>query len=229
MNILFTFSFQYVIIFMRIKNGISKDAEQRLLEGGYINRSLKTEYYRQLALRVASEQNNSLEVQSIMADPEKVTEETAEEVPASIEERISAIEGVVMELIDKVEAIVKSVEDVKKTAVTKPKGLFGGKRKPTPTKDLKTGTVYASKAAVGKSLATEAGADPLDTMAYYTVIKNLKMSDGSDRFVDASEEEGAKALAEKKAQIEKEVAEANARIAAEEAAKAKAAKEAAKK
>ncbi len=164
-----------------------------------------------------------------MTNPEKKTTEETEEVPASPEERISALEGVVMELIDKVEAGVKALEEVKKTAVTKPKGLFGGKRKPTPTKDLKTGIVYASKAAVGKSLATEAGADPLDTMAYYTVIKNLKMPDGADRFVNASEEEGAKALAEKKAQIEKEVAESNARIAAEEAAKTAAATKAAKK
>ncbi len=148
------------------------------------------------------------------------------EVPASDSERIGALESVVMELIDKVEAMTKLVEEVKKTAVTKPKGLFGGKRQPTPTKDLKTGTVYPSKAALGKALAAEAGADPLDTMAYYTVIKNLKMADNSDRFANASEEEGAKALAEKKAQIAADVAEANVRLekeAAEKAAKEKAA------
>lgn len=163
---------------------------------------------------------------------EKAAAEAAaaeEEVPASPEDRLAALESVVMELIDKVEAVVKSIEDVKKTAVTKPKGLFGGKRTPTPTKDLKTGLIYASKAAMGKALATEAGADPLDTMAYYTVIKNLKMPDGSDRFANASEEEGAKALAEKKAQIEAEVAASNAKLEAEAKAKAEAEAKAAKK
>lgn len=138
------------------------------------------------------------------------------------EERIDAIEGVVFELIDKVEGFAKAFEGFKKQAVTKPKGLFGGKRTPSPTKDLKTGIVYASKAAVGKAFATEAGADPLNTMAYYTVLKVLKMPDGSDRFVDASEEEGKKAREDLAKQIEAEVAEANKRLAAEEAAKAKA-------
>ncbi len=229
MNILFTFSSHCVIIFMKIEYDIPKDTKDRLLEGGRTYRTLKTEYYRQLVLRVASNRNNKLEVLPIMTNPKEDKTTEVEEVPASPEQRIDALESVVMELIDKVEAVAKSIEDVRKTAVTKPKGLFGGKRKPTPTKDLKTGIVYPSKAAVGKELATEAGADPLDTMAYYTVIKNLKMPDLSDRFVDASEEEGAKALAAKKAQIEKEVAEANERLAAEAAAKAKAEKAEAKK
>ncbi len=164
-----------------------------------------------------------------MSDEEKKEAAEVEEVPASDTERIIALESVVMELIDKVEAAVKSVEEVKKTAVTKPKGLFGGKRTPTPTKDLKTGIIYASKAAMGKALAAEAGADPLDTMAYYTVIKNLKMADGGDRFANASDEEGAKALADKKAQIEKEVAESNLRLEAEAKAKAAAEAKSAKK
>jgi hypothetical protein len=160
---------------------------------------------------------------------DKTTETTPEEqeVQATPEERIAALESVVMELIDKVEANTKAVENVKKTAVTKPKGLFGGKRTPTPTKDLKTGKVYESKAAVGKAFAAEAGADPLNTMAYYTVMTKLKMPDQTDRFVDANAEEAAKALADKDARIAKEVEESNAKIAADEAAKAAAAKVAA--
>lgn len=149
--------------------------------------------------------------------------------PKTAEERIEAIEGVVFELIDRVEKLTKSTDDFKKQAVTKPKGLFGGKRTPSPMKDLKTGKVYPSKAAVGKNFATEAGGDPLNTMVYYTVMKVLKMPDGTDRFVEATEEEGIAARAEYQAQIEKEVAEANARLAADEEAKAKAEKEAATK
>ena len=141
-----------------------------------------------------------------------------EEVPRTIDERMDAIEGVVMELIDKLEGMTKQLDTVKKTAVTKPKGLFGGKRTPTPMKDLKTGTVYPSKASVGKNFGTEAGGDPLDTMVYYTVLKKLKMPDGSDRFVEASPEEGEKARAAYKAQVEADVVAMNAKLAAEQAA-----------
>ncbi len=159
--------------------------------------------------------------------PEVGAEE--QEVPASPEDRLDALEGVVFELIGKVEEVVKEIAGVKKSTVQKAKGLFGGKREPSPMKDLKTGTVYPSKASLGKNLAVEANADPLSTMAYYVVIKNLKMPDGTDRFVEASPEEGAKALADKKAQIEKEVAEANKRLEKEAAEKAAAEAKAAKK
>lgn len=139
------------------------------------------------------------------------------------EARLEAIEGVVFELIDRVEKLTTAFEGLKKQAVTKPKGLFGGKRTPSPMKDLKTGTVYPSKAAVGKSFAVEAGADQLDTMAYYTVMKVLKMPDGSDRFIEASAEEAAKARQEYQAQVEAQVAEMNAKLQAEQEAAAKAA------
>ena len=151
----------------------------------------------------------------------KVAAAAEAEVPRTPEERLEAIEGVVFELIDRVEKLTKSTEDFKKQAVTKPKGLFGGKRTPTPMKDLKTGIVYPSKAAVGKNFGAEAGGDPLDTMVYYTVMKVLKMPDSTDRFVEASAEEGAKARAEYQKKIEAEVAEKNKLLEAEQAAEAK--------
>jgi hypothetical protein len=161
-----------------------------------------------------------------MAEVEKTPEtattpEGEQEVPATLDERLTAFETVMMEIIDKVEALTKKVETVQKTAVTKPKGLFGGKRTPVPTKDLKTGVVYPSKAAVGKAFAAEAGADPLESTAYYVVIAKLKMPDGKDRFVDASTEEGAAAIAKRDAERAAEVEESNKKLAAEEAAKAK--------
>lgn len=142
------------------------------------------------------------------------------EVPKTLDERMDAVESVMLELIDRVEKLTQSTEAFKKTAVTKPKGLFGGKREPTPMKDMKTGTVYPSKAAVGKQFATEAGADPKDTMAYYTVLKTLKMPDSTDRFVVANAEEAAKARADYKAAIEVQVAETNKKLEAEAAAAA---------
>lgn len=147
----------------------------------------------------------------------------APETPKTSEERIKALEDVVFELIGKFEEFTKEFKGFSKQVVTKPKGLFGGKREATPQKDLKTGTVYPSKAAVGKNFAAEAGADPADTMAWYTVLKVLKMPDGVDRFVDASPEEAAKSRAEYKAKIEAEVAEKNRQLEAEEAKKTAAA------
>ena len=137
------------------------------------------------------------------------------------EDRLEAIEGVVFELIDRVEKLTKEYEGFKKQAVTKPKGLFGGKRTPTPMKDLKTGQVYPSKAAVGKNFGAEAGGDPLDTMVYYTVMKVLKMPDGTDRFVEATAEEGTKAREEYQKKIEADVAEMNLKLQAEQEAEAK--------
>jgi len=158
-----------------------------------------------------------------------MVEPTQTQEPArTADQRFEAIEGVVIELIDRVEKLTKEYEGFKKQAVTKPKGLFGGKRTPSPTKDLKTGVVYASKAAVGKALAAEAGANPLDTMAYYTVLKVLKMPDGSDRFVNASEDEGKAAREEYQKTVQAEVDATNARLEAEEKAKAEAEAKAAK-
>lgn len=155
--------------------------------------------------------------------PEEVKDEAEVAEERTVDQRLDAIEGVVFELIDRVEKLTQAFEGLKKQAVTKPKGLFGGKRTPSPMKDLKTGKVYPSKAAVGKNFAVEAGADQLDTMAYYTVMKVLKMPDGTDRFVEASADEGAKARAEYQAKIDAEVAESNAKLQAEQEAEAKAA------
>lgn len=160
-----------------------------------------------------------------MAKEKETPQVEEQEVPQTIEERMEAVESVVMELITKVEELAKNFEGFKKTAITKPKGLFGGKRTPSPMKDLKTGKVYPSKAAVGKAFAAEAGGDPLDTMVYYTVIKTLKMPDGADRFVEAPAEEAAKAREEYQKQVQAEVDRRNAELDAE-AAKTQAEKKA---
>ena len=154
-----------------------------------------------------------------MVEPAEVEAEAPEE--RTPEDRLEAIEGVVFELIDRVEKLTKEFEGLKKQAVTKPKGLFGGKRTPSPMKDLKTGKVYPSKASVGKNFGAEAGGDSMDTMVYYTVMKVLKMPDGTDRFVEASAEEGTKAREEYQKKIDADVAEMNIKLQAEQEAEAK--------
>ena len=127
--------------------------------------------------------------------------------------KIDQLEDSLLELIDMVGGLVKRVDSIEKTTVKKSTGLFGGKRGRIAIKDTTTGIVYVSKAAVGKALAGEADADPLDHFAWYKLQAKFP-----DRFVDASEEEKTKVEAEEKARVEKEVAEANAKIAAETAA-----------
>ncbi len=127
--------------------------------------------------------------------------------------KVDQLEESLLELIDMVSGVVERMDKLEKTTLTKPKGLFGGKRGRIAIKDTTTGTVYVSKAAVGKALAKEADTDPLDHFAWYKLQAKFP-----DRFVDASEEEKTKVEAEEKARVEKEVAEANKRIAAEEAA-----------
>jgi len=134
--------------------------------------------------------------------------------------RLEALEEVVGELIDKVEAQAKELDTLKRTAVKKSSGLFGGKREKTAIKDTKTGTVYPSKASVGKALADEADTSPADHFAWYKLQAKFP-----ERFVEATAEEAKKVWDEEKAKIEKEVAEANAKLEAErKAAEAKGAK-----
>ncbi len=127
--------------------------------------------------------------------------------------KIDQLEDSILELIDMVGGVVERVDKLEKTAVKKSTGLFGGKRGRTAIKDATTGVVYISKSAVGKALAGEADADPLDHFAWYKLQAKFP-----DRFVEASEVEKTKVEAEEKARVEKEVAEANAKIAAEEKA-----------
>ncbi len=127
--------------------------------------------------------------------------------------KVDQLEESLLELIDMVSGVVERMDKLEKSAITKPKGLFGGKRGRIAIKDTKTGTIYVSKAAVGKSLASEADTDPLDHFAWYKLQAKFP-----DRFVDASEEEKTKVEAEEKKRVEAEVAAANERIAAEEAA-----------
>ena len=151
-------------------------------------------------------------------------EETEEQEPKTLEERVDAMEGGVTTILDLLENLTKRIEEVDKKAVKKSAGLFGGKRTKTAIKDTKTGTVYPSKARLGKELAGKEGfegIDPGNNFAYYQIIAKAP-----DRFVDASAEEAEKVWAEEKVRREAEVAEANKRLAEEEAAKQKAEAEA---
>lgn len=147
-----------------------------------------------------------------------------EEQAKTPEQRLDALEEAISTLLDMVESLSKKVTEVDKRAVKKSTGLFGGKRTKTAIKDTTTGTIYPSKANLGKKLAAEFGLDPGNSFVYYQVI--LK---APDRFADASAEEAEKSWEAERAQREKEVAEANKRMQAEEEAKKKAEAEAAKK
>lgn len=131
------------------------------------------------------------------------------------EKRIKAIEDVVGSLIDKVESLTNEVVTLKKTAVKKSTGLFGGKREKTAIKDTKTGKVYPSKASVGKNLAKEFNLDPLDSFVWYKII-----TQAPDRFIEASPEEAKKAWDEQAAETQRYVDEQNRKLQAEAKAKA---------
>ena len=118
------------------------------------------------------------------------------ELPVTLSERVTNLEDVLTELLDKFEEQAKAVETLKKTTVSKPKGKFGGNRTRTPIKDLKTGKLYVSKAQAGKVFASEVGMEPSNTFAWYTVEKQIRMDDNSPRFVMASPEESAKIVTE---------------------------------
>ena len=108
------------------------------------------------------------------------------------------------------------LEALEKTTGKK-SGLFGGKRKRTAIRDTKTGKIYVSKASCAKNVAAEFGLDPLDSFAWYKI-----QAQSPDRFVDATEEERAKAEAEDAERLEKIRLEGQARLDAEAAEKAKA-------
>jgi len=140
-----------------------------------------------------------------------------EKTPKTVDERVEALETGVTALLDLVEQATKRIEEVDKRAVKKSTGLFGGKREKTAIRDTVTGTIYPSKARMGKELSGKEGfegIDPGNNFAYYQIIAKAP-----DRFVDANAEEAEKAWAVEKAEKEAEVAEANKRLAAEEAKK----------
>lgn len=142
-----------------------------------------------------------------------MTNEPGKEKP---KDRVEAIEETLGKLIDICQEITTRMDSLEKTTVKKTKGLFGGKREKTAIKDTKTGKIYPSKASVGKALATEFNEDPGDHFVWYKITAKAP-----ERFVDASAEEAEKCWAEEKARIEAEVAEANKRLAEEEAKKVK--------
>lgn len=148
-----------------------------------------------------------------MAD-EKGKVEAPQQASTPIEQRLKVVEDVIFELIDKFEKFTQEFESFKKGVVTKPKGLFGGKREPVPIKDLVTGEVYPSMSAVNKAIGPEIGIDPyVKTMGYYEIEKKLRMEDGSPRFVPAPEDEAKAAREKYQAELEAEIAKANAEAA----------------
>jgi len=139
---------------------------------------------------------------------------TTEKTP---EERIDALEEAVINMLDMLEDMAKKLATVEKTAVTKPKGLFGGKRSKTAIEDTKTGTVYPSKSAVGKALYGEIkDGDPSDRFIWYKLLTQFP-----ERFKELGEDDpkAVKVWADEKAKVEAEVEAANKKLAAEQAAK----------
>ncbi len=133
------------------------------------------------------------------------------------EERLDALEEAAGTILDMVEDLTKKIAEVDKKAVKKSTGLFGGKRKKTAIKDTITGTIYPSKARLGKELAGKEGfedIDPGNNFAYYQIIAKAP-----ERFVDASDEESTKVWEDEAAARAKEVEEANKKLAKEEADK----------
>ena len=137
----------------------------------------------------------------------------------TVEERIGALEEAVGAILDLVETLTKQVSNVEKTAVTKPKGLFGGKRTKTAILDTKTNTVHASKSAVGKALYTEIeNGDPGDRFIWYKLMAKFP-----ERFTELADDD-PKAVAcweAEKAAIAKDQEEAQKKLDAEAAAAAK--------
>ncbi len=151
----------------------------------------------------------------------------AETTEKTTEERVGAIEEALGTILDMLEEQTRKIAEVDKKSVKKSTGLFGGKRKKTAIKDTTTGTIYPSKARLGKELAGTADfkdIDPGNNFSYYQIIAKAP-----ERFVDADDEEAEKVWKEEAAVREKEVEEANKRIAAEEETKKKAETEAAAK
>ncbi len=151
----------------------------------------------------------------------------AEETPKTIEERVEALEEAAGTILDMLEEQTKKIAEVDKKTVKKSTGLFGGKRKKTAIKDTVTGTIYPSKARLGKELAGTADfkdIDPGNNFSYYQIIAKAP-----DRFVDADDAEAEAAWKKEADERAKEVEEANKRLAAEEEAKKKAEAEAASK
>jgi hypothetical protein len=141
---------------------------------------------------------------------------TGAEQPKS---RIEVLEETVLSLIDKVETLAKGIDSLQKTAVKKSTQRFGAEHARKAVKDTQTGKVYPSLYKAGKELAAEFGLDPLNQQVWYQIQKKAP-----ERFkiLEATDPEAVAAFAKSDAELQAAVDAENARIAAEEAAKAKA-------
>jgi len=152
-----------------------------------------------------------------MTQEKQVTLEGIGKSVKNMEDILTGALELIEKLSGRMDTFEKGLTSVEKKASGKATGLFGGKREKTAIKDTKTGILYSSKAAVGKKLAAEFGADPGDHFAWYKI-----QAKAPDRFINATPEEAAKIWAEDKAAQDKKIEESNKRLAEEEAAKAKA-------
>ncbi|MCJ7654812.1 MAG: hypothetical protein MUO97_05850, partial [Dehalococcoidia bacterium] len=151
-----------------------------------------------------------------MVDEQNKTPETPGTPPEAPKSRLEQLEDTVLQLIDMVKELSDKVSTVEKTSVKKAVGLFGGKREKTAIKDKTTGTVYPSKAAVGKTLYKEIeGGDPADHFMWYKLLSKFP-----DRWETLSKDnpEAVKIWADEAAAKAKEVEEANKKLEAEAAA-----------
>lgn len=139
--------------------------------------------------------------------PEPGAKESGKELPKS---KVEILEETVLGLIDTVEELAKKMDALEKTALKKTTQRFGAEHGRKAVKDTKTGTIYPSKFAAGKALATEFELDPFDTKVYYQIVKK-----DPARLVDASDEEAEKAWAKADAELAAEVEAANAAAAKE--------------
>ena len=144
-------------------------------------------------------------------------------------QRIEALEEATGALLDLVEGLTKGLATVASSAVTKPKGLFGGKRTKTAILDTKTKVVHASKSALGKAIYEEIeNGDPADRFIWYKLLTKFperftELADDDPKAVACWEAEKAAtvaAQAEAQTRLDKEASD---KAAADKAAVDKAA------
>ena len=148
-----------------------------------------------------------------------MAEKTKGQATTPQKSKMDILEETITELIDMVGKQSERIGVLEKTTGKK-SGLFGGKRKRTSIRDTKTGTLYVSKASCAKNVAGEFGLDPLDSFAWYKI-----QAQDPERFVEATEEERAKAEAKDAERLEKIRLEGQAKLDAEAAEKESADKE----
>jgi len=156
-------------------------------------------------------------VVTALAGLTKAVEGIAQSVEAQ-GQKLATVEELSLKTAGKFEELSTSVEAVKKAAGAPAKKVLfngAGTKGPHRVKDTKTGIRYGSlgKAAIG--VAEEFGLNPADKFAWYKLPEEVR----TGRFVPCTAEEVAEIDAAEKAERERVEAAANAKLAAEKAAK----------